>query len=170
MARKPCKNLKILLLLHQVSLPCDMLHWHRHTAHIRCEDKEARFSTLTCLDVWTMSSDQAWPIADPYLHLFVFWTIESKMWYVIRHCNVICDCWSTNTIWRATRIFWHSMFQHECSGHLFANIWDVVSRNNATEAKQVMDECVHRLCSAWKRMQMMLQKSSQCYATRKVIC
>jgi len=35
---------------------------------------------LTCLELRTVSPDQRWPIADTYLHLFVFWTIE-------------CDCW-----------------------------------------------------------------------------
>jgi len=32
------------------------------------------------LEVWIVTSDQWWPIADSYLQLFVFWTIESEMW------------------------------------------------------------------------------------------
>ena len=83
----PCNNLKNVLSLQQVSLPCDNLHWHRHTAHNRCEGKFARFFMLTCLEVWTVSSDQWWPIADSHLHMFVSWTsgvIFTLWWHKIQ--------------------------------------------------------------------------------------
>jgi len=54
----PCKNLKNVLLLQQVSLTCDNLHWHRHTTHNRSEGKQARFFMLTFLEVWIVTSDQ----------------------------------------------------------------------------------------------------------------